>query len=124
MNRSLYPDFETIFLTPSEQHMFISATLVREIAILGGDVGKFVHAGRQASQPRRCARSAGLASAGRLSSRSSAAARCAGSACRSAGTACRERSYPGAQLEASVGAVRADVAQRRAARATPRAACA
>jgi pantetheine-phosphate adenylyltransferase len=43
MNRSLNPDFETIFLTPSEQHMFISATLVREIAILGGDVAKFVH---------------------------------------------------------------------------------
>jgi len=43
MNRSLYPDFETIFLTPSEQHMFISATLVREIAALGGDVAKFVH---------------------------------------------------------------------------------
>ncbi len=43
MNRSLYPDFETIFLTPSEQHMFISATLVREIAGLGGDVSKFVH---------------------------------------------------------------------------------
>jgi len=43
MNRSLYPDFETMFLTPSEQHMFISATLVREIAVLGGDVGKFVH---------------------------------------------------------------------------------
>ena len=42
MNRSLYPDFETMFLTPSEQHMFISATLVREIAILGGDVAKFV----------------------------------------------------------------------------------
>ncbi|HZN87136.1 MAG TPA: pantetheine-phosphate adenylyltransferase [Burkholderiales bacterium] len=43
MNRSLYPDFETMFLTPSEQHMFISATLVREIAVLGGDVAKFVH---------------------------------------------------------------------------------
>ena len=43
MNRSLYPDFETIFLTPSEQHMFISATLVREIATLGGDVSKFVN---------------------------------------------------------------------------------
>ena len=42
MNRSLYPDFETMFLTPSEQHMFISATLVREIAMLGGDVSKFV----------------------------------------------------------------------------------
>ena len=43
MNRALSPEFETIFLTPSEQHMFISATLVREIATLGGDVTKFVH---------------------------------------------------------------------------------
>jgi len=43
MNRHLYPEMETIFLTPSEQHMFISATLVREIAGLGGDVAKFVH---------------------------------------------------------------------------------
>ena len=43
MNRSLHPDMETIFLTPSEQHMFISATLVREIAALGGDVSEFVH---------------------------------------------------------------------------------
>ena len=43
MNRDLYPDLETVFLTPSEQHMFISATLVREIATLGGDVSKFVH---------------------------------------------------------------------------------
>src|SRR5207302_10251861 len=42
MNRSLYPDLETIFLTPSEQHMFISATLVREIAAFSGDVSKFV----------------------------------------------------------------------------------
>ena len=43
MNRALNPDFETVFLTPGEQHMFISATLVREIATLGGDVSKFVH---------------------------------------------------------------------------------
>ena len=43
MNRNLYAQIETVFLTPSEQHMFISATLVREIATLGGDVGKFVH---------------------------------------------------------------------------------
>jgi len=42
MNRGLYPDVETIFLTPGEQHMFISATIVREISVLGGDVGKFV----------------------------------------------------------------------------------
>jgi pantetheine-phosphate adenylyltransferase len=43
MNRNLYPEMETIFLTPSEQHMFISATLVREIAVLGGNVSQFVH---------------------------------------------------------------------------------
>ncbi len=43
MNRNLYPDVETVFLTPSEKHAFISATLVREIALLGGNVGKFVH---------------------------------------------------------------------------------
>jgi pantetheine-phosphate adenylyltransferase len=42
MNRVLNPEFETVFLTPGEQHMFISATLVREIATLGGDVSKFV----------------------------------------------------------------------------------
>lgn len=43
MNRSIYPDVETLFLTPSEQYMFISATIVREIALLGGSVEKFVH---------------------------------------------------------------------------------
>ena len=43
MNRSLYPDVETLFLTPSEQYMFVSATIVREIALLGGSVEKFVH---------------------------------------------------------------------------------
>ena len=43
MNRHLIPDVETFFLTPSEQYMFVSATLVREIATLGGDVAKFVH---------------------------------------------------------------------------------
>jgi pantetheine-phosphate adenylyltransferase len=48
MNRVLNPDFETVFLTPGEQHMFISATLVREIATLGGDVSKFVHPAVQA----------------------------------------------------------------------------
>ena len=42
MNRILYPDVETVFLTPAEQYMFISATMVREIAVLGGDVNKFV----------------------------------------------------------------------------------
>ena len=45
MNRQLYPDVETMFLTPSEQYMFISATMVREIATLGGDVSLFVSPG-------------------------------------------------------------------------------
>jgi len=43
MNRNLYPDVETLFLTPSEQYMFVSATIVREIATFGGDVSAFVH---------------------------------------------------------------------------------
>ncbi len=43
MNRRLDPELETVFLTPSEQHMFISASMVREIARLGGDVSPFVH---------------------------------------------------------------------------------
>lgn len=42
MNRGLYPDVETLFLTPGEQYMFVSATIVREISRLGGDVRKFV----------------------------------------------------------------------------------
>ena len=42
MNRYLLPDVETLFLTPSDQYQFISGTIVREIASLGGDVGKFV----------------------------------------------------------------------------------
>jgi len=43
MNRHLIPDVETLFLTPAEQHSFISSTLVREVARLGGDVSGFVH---------------------------------------------------------------------------------
>ncbi|HSC99298.1 MAG TPA: pantetheine-phosphate adenylyltransferase [Casimicrobiaceae bacterium] len=43
MNRNLYPDVETLFLTPDEKYMFISATIVREISRFGGDVSKFVH---------------------------------------------------------------------------------
>ena len=42
MNRSLIPDVETLFLTPDQKYMFISATIVREIAVLGGDVSRFV----------------------------------------------------------------------------------
>ena len=43
MNRRLAPDVETMFLTPAEKFSYISSTLVREIAALGGDVSEFVH---------------------------------------------------------------------------------
>ena len=43
MNRHLTEGVETVFLTPSDQHTFISSSLVREIAEFGGDVGAFVH---------------------------------------------------------------------------------
>jgi pantetheine-phosphate adenylyltransferase len=43
MNRHLIPEVETLFLTPAEQYSFISSSLVREIARLGGDVSSFVH---------------------------------------------------------------------------------
>ncbi|MBE7424465.1 MAG: pantetheine-phosphate adenylyltransferase [Burkholderiaceae bacterium] len=42
MNRQLMPEVETIFMTPSDQYQFVSGTFVREIAMLGGDVSKFV----------------------------------------------------------------------------------
>lgn len=42
MNRYLLPDVETLFLTPSDQYQFISGSIVREIAMLGGDISKFV----------------------------------------------------------------------------------
>ena len=42
MNRNLFPEVESIFLTPAEEFLFISATLVREISVLGGDVSRFV----------------------------------------------------------------------------------
>ncbi len=43
MNRRLAPDVETMFLTPDEKYAYISSSLVREIAALGGDVSPFVH---------------------------------------------------------------------------------
>lgn len=43
MNRHLAEDIETLFLTPSEKCSFISSSLVKEIAVLGGDVSEFVH---------------------------------------------------------------------------------
>jgi len=48
MNRHLSPEVETIFMTPAEQFTFISSSLVREIAVLGGDVSQFVHPAVQA----------------------------------------------------------------------------
>jgi len=42
MNRNLYPEVETLFLTPAEQYLFMSSSIVREIASLGGDVSSFV----------------------------------------------------------------------------------
>lgn len=43
MNRKMSPDVETVFLTPGENYMFVSATMVREIALMGGDVAPFVN---------------------------------------------------------------------------------
>lgn len=43
MNRQLAPGVETVFLTPAEQYSYISSSLVREVATLGGDVSRFVH---------------------------------------------------------------------------------
>ncbi len=43
MNRHLNEKIETMFLTPAEQYSYISSSLVREIAVLGGDVSPFVH---------------------------------------------------------------------------------
>lgn len=57
MNRNLFRDVETVFLTPGEQYMFVSATMVREIAVLGGDVTNFV----QSSVSRRLAARCGEA---------------------------------------------------------------
>jgi pantetheine-phosphate adenylyltransferase len=42
MNRKLYPKLETMFLTPSDEYMFVSSSLVREVAKLGGEVEQFV----------------------------------------------------------------------------------
>ena len=43
MNRRLHPQIESIFMTPAEQYGFISSSLVREVAKLGGNIGPFVH---------------------------------------------------------------------------------
>jgi len=43
MNRSLAPNIESLFLTPTEEYSFLSSTLIREVSRLGGDISKFVH---------------------------------------------------------------------------------
>jgi len=53
MNRRMAPDIETLFLTPAEQYAYISSSLVREIARLGGDVSSFVSSGVQAALRER-----------------------------------------------------------------------
>jgi len=42
MNRRLNNDIETVFIMPSEEHIYLSSSLVREIASAGGDVSQFV----------------------------------------------------------------------------------
>ncbi len=53
MNRKLAPEVETLFLTPDEKYTYISSSLVREIAALGGDVSDFVHENVMAELKRR-----------------------------------------------------------------------
>lgn len=53
MNRQLAPDIETLFMTPAEHYAYVSSSLVREIAGLGGDVTSFVHKDVVAALRRR-----------------------------------------------------------------------
>ena len=56
MNRRLTEDVETVFLTPTDRYTFISSTLVREIAALGGDISDFVSSGVKHALLERCGR--------------------------------------------------------------------
>lgn len=49
MNRHLIPNIETMFLTPAEQFSFISSSLIKEIAMLNGDISQFAHPQVQAA---------------------------------------------------------------------------
>lgn len=53
MNRHLGPEVETLFLTPSEHFTFISSSLVRQVASLGGNVGDLVHPAVAAALQKR-----------------------------------------------------------------------
>ncbi|MCC5861001.1 MAG: pantetheine-phosphate adenylyltransferase [Gammaproteobacteria bacterium] len=59
MNRHLKARVETVFLTPTEEFSYISSSLVREIATLGGEVGGFVHPKVEAELLLRCGREPG-----------------------------------------------------------------
>jgi pantetheine-phosphate adenylyltransferase len=54
MNKKLYTDIETVFLTPTENFNYISSSLVREIAVLGGDVSLFVPQSIQLALKEKC----------------------------------------------------------------------
>ena len=54
MNRALTEDVETVFLTPTDRYTYISSTLVREVATLGGDVSGFVSAQVREALESRC----------------------------------------------------------------------
>jgi len=56
MNRHLTDEVETAFLTPTEKYMFISSTLVKEVAELGGNVGEFVSPKVKQALMERCGR--------------------------------------------------------------------
>lgn len=56
MNRKLMPECDTVFLPTSEQYTYISSSLVREIAALGGDISEFVHPRVKAVLDERVAR--------------------------------------------------------------------
>jgi len=54
MNRHLTEDVETVFLTPTDKYTFISSSLVREIAALGGDISEFVSPKVKLALMERC----------------------------------------------------------------------
>lgn len=56
MNRHLTDEVETVFLTPSDRYTFISSSLVREVASLGGDVSEFVSPRVESALLKRCGR--------------------------------------------------------------------
>lgn len=63
MNRHLMEDVETIFMTPADQYQFVSGTLVREIALYGGGIEKFVSPCVEAAMRRKLAEGTGAAPA-------------------------------------------------------------